>query len=215
MARTVAALYVQSGGAYFALPDVDPWDLERDARRYDGPHPVVAHPPCARWCRLASFVQSRSGHRVGDDGGTFAAALEAVRRFGGVLEHPAWSKAWGAYNLAAPNPLGGWQLGLDGSAVCHVEQGHYGHRAAKPTWLYVFGVGKLPTLAWGGAKGATARCSWAGQRRRGKVKCLSGVAILSARERSATPARFRDVLLGLARSARVAELERLLEETRT
>ena len=47
----VAALYVETNGVYYGLPDVDPWDEERDARLYDGPWPVVAHPPCARWVR--------------------------------------------------------------------------------------------------------------------------------------------------------------------
>ena len=45
----IAALYVQTGGAYYGLPDVDPWDEARDARLYAGPHPVVAHPPCGQW----------------------------------------------------------------------------------------------------------------------------------------------------------------------
>ena len=52
----IAALYVQRGGIYWDLPDVDPWDEARDARLYAGPWPVVAHPPCARWCRLAGLV---------------------------------------------------------------------------------------------------------------------------------------------------------------
>ena len=47
----IAALFVETGGCYFGLPNVDPWDRERDARDYAGPHPVVAHPPCARWGR--------------------------------------------------------------------------------------------------------------------------------------------------------------------
>lgn len=80
---TVAALYVERGGPYFDMPDVDPWDKERDARLYDGPHPVVAHPPCARWCKLAALVESRGGAKRGDDGGCFAAALAAVQRWGG------------------------------------------------------------------------------------------------------------------------------------
>jgi hypothetical protein len=41
----IAALYVETGGVYYGLPDVDPWDEARDARLYDGPWPVVAHPP--------------------------------------------------------------------------------------------------------------------------------------------------------------------------
>jgi hypothetical protein len=42
---TVAALFVETNGAYYGLPGVDPWDESRDARLYDGPFPVVAHPP--------------------------------------------------------------------------------------------------------------------------------------------------------------------------
>lgn len=79
----IAALYVQRGGVYYGLPDVDPWDETRDARLYAGPHPVVAHPPCSRWCRLAGLVEARWGHRKGDDGGCFAAALASVRTWGG------------------------------------------------------------------------------------------------------------------------------------
>lgn len=44
----IAALYVEKGGAYYGLEGVDPWDEQRDARLYDGPWPVVAHPPCER-----------------------------------------------------------------------------------------------------------------------------------------------------------------------
>lgn len=29
----VAALFVHAGGAYYGLPDVDPWDEKRDARK--------------------------------------------------------------------------------------------------------------------------------------------------------------------------------------
>jgi hypothetical protein len=45
----IAALYVESGGAYFGLDGVGPGGEARDARTYKGPHPVVAHPPCQRW----------------------------------------------------------------------------------------------------------------------------------------------------------------------
>lgn len=47
----VAALYVERDGAYYGLEHVDPWDVERDARTYAGPWPVVAHPPCNTWCQ--------------------------------------------------------------------------------------------------------------------------------------------------------------------
>ena len=44
--RQVAALFVEKGGCYYGLNGVDPWPAGRDARLYNGPHPVVAHPPC-------------------------------------------------------------------------------------------------------------------------------------------------------------------------
>lgn len=81
----IAALFVQTNGVYFGDPEIDPWDEERDARLYAGPYPVVAHPPCSRWCRLAGLVEARWGHKRGDDGGCFAAALASVRKWGGGI----------------------------------------------------------------------------------------------------------------------------------
>ena len=96
----IAALYVESNGIYYGRPDVDPWDADRDARKYDGPHPVIAHPPCARWGRYWSGGPSASYKRkLGDDGGCFAAALASVRKWGGVLEHPEASHAWTTFGL--------------------------------------------------------------------------------------------------------------------
>lgn len=146
----IAALYVETNGAYYGLPGVDPWDAERDARKYDGPWPVVAHPPCQRWGRYWHGAPNKPHqYRLGDDDGCFAAALTAVREFGGVLEHPAYSKAWRAFGLFEPPMEGGWvNADFQGGWTCHVEQGHYGHFSRKPTWLYGHGV-DLPTLIWG------------------------------------------------------------------
>lgn len=139
----IAALYVHPRGPYFDRADVDPWDEARDARAYAGPWPVVAHPPCARWGRYWSGGPSPLAKRraLGDDGGCFAAALAAVRRWGGVLEHPEASHAWRAHGIVLPPKSGGWvSAGLCGGWTCCVEQGHYGHPASKATWLYVHGV---------------------------------------------------------------------------
>jgi hypothetical protein len=146
--RTVAALFVEHDGVYSGLPGVEVWGEGRDARLYPGPHPVVAHPPCARWSRLAGFTEARFGYKRGDDGGCFEAALRAVRTFGGVLEHPAFSKAWPAYGLPKPLWREGWTPGLDGGASCYIEQGRYGLPVKKATWLYAYGV-ELPELRWG------------------------------------------------------------------
>lgn len=200
---TVAALYVQKGGVYYGLPDVDPWDAERDARLYAGPWPVVAHPPCSRWCRLAGLVEARWGHRRGEDGGCFAAALGAVRRWSGVLEHPAYSDAWAAFNLNPPPSGGGWvNADLIGGWTCYVEQWRYGHAAKKATWIYAFGV-ELPSLKWGlmPDNESTALVSWCGNRTRADEKRPRVGKANAAR----TPIAFRDVLLSMARSARVQE----------
>jgi hypothetical protein len=104
----IAALYVQADGCYSNVSGVDPWPESRDARTYAGPHPVVAHPPCATWGRYAH----RCGG-IGNDHGCFAAALYAVRNWGGVIEHPATSRAWEHFDLPAPgcrDTHGGWTL---------------------------------------------------------------------------------------------------------
>ena len=143
----IAALYVETGGAYYGDGSIEPWDEERDARRYGGPYPVVAHPPCARWCMLASVNEARWGAMIGDDGGTFAAALHAVRTYGGVLEHPAYSIAWDWFGLPKPGRHG-WTGALDDPGwSTEVSQVAYGHAARKRTWLYAVGC-TLPKLDW-------------------------------------------------------------------
>ncbi len=194
----IAALFVQRNGCYWNLPDVDPWDEARDARLYAGPHPVVAHPPCARWCRLAGLVEARWGHKRGADGGCFASALAAVRLWGGVLEHPAYSDAWAAFGLPAPPRHGGWVRGLCGGWSAHVEQGRYGHVAKKATWLYAFGV-ELPSLKWGHNpdQQSAALVSWCGNHvKSGEKRPRVGKAAAAA-----TPPAFRELLLSMARSA--------------
>jgi hypothetical protein len=146
----IAALFVETGGCYFGLSDVDPWDVARDARTYLGPWPVVAHPPCQRWGRFW-HGSTRKPHqfRLGDDGGCFLAALNAVRRWGGVLEHPADSHAWKCFDFTAPVRHVGWQLARRGLWTCYVEQGHYGHVSRKPTWLLANAPrAALPELNW-------------------------------------------------------------------
>jgi hypothetical protein len=201
----IAALYVETGGVYFGLPDVDPWDEARDARLYNGPWPVVAHPPCTRWCCFARANETRFGYKVGDDGGTFAAALAAVRKYGGVLEHPALSLAWAAHDLPEPRSSGGWTLCLtDPGATAYVEQGRYGHVTRKATWLYAVGVELLP-LRWGRVNDDTlGAVAWGSYLyKTGRQAHMQGRPRVTARTANETPAAFRGVLLDLARSASV------------
>jgi len=194
--EVIAALYVQPNGCYFGLPDVDPWPQERDARLYDGPHPVVAHPPCQLWGAMAAVNYARWGgehNRPGNDQGCFISALFAVRRWGGVLEHPAKSRAWAAYGLDAPRSIG-WQRCSDGGWVCEVWQSAYEHRANKATWLYAYGL-TPPPLRWDRPVGSH---QVGFQDQRGKAR---NKPTLSKKEANATPLEFRDALINIARIA--------------
>lgn len=139
--RDVAALFVDAGGVYPVLV-LSCWGKGQDARNYDGPLPVVAHPPCQLWVNLAAVNYKRYGgghNRPGNDGGCFASALASVRRWGGVLEHPAESNAWHAHGLTAPTGTGWKQTALS-EWVCEVWQSAYGHPARKRTWLVYCGL---------------------------------------------------------------------------
>lgn len=203
----IAALYVATGGCYHGLDGVDPLDQARDARTYAGPHPVVAHPPCERWGRSANGGPAAVVKRVpGGDDGCFAAALAAVRAWGGVLEHPEGSAAWAAFGLLAPPRSGGWVAAGDWRGwTCCVEQGHYGHRARTATWLYAIGV-NLPSMRWGSSAAICRTGRYAlspnmtPQQRARAIK-TGIVQRLSHAQRKATPLLFRDLLLSIARSS--------------
>lgn len=211
----IAALYVQTGGAYFGLDGVDPWDAQRDARLYAGPRAVVAHPPCERWGRYAKGGPNPRARRreIGDDGGCFAAALAAVRLFGGVLEHPEASHAWRAHGLLAPPRWGHWVPAGDWIGwTCCVEQGHYGHEARKATWLYAAHV-DLPSLRWGacsGKKRLEDGYASAAARRDAREAGAPPLPRIAEALRAATPPEFRELLLSIARSARPAKPSALL-----
>ncbi len=188
-AATVAALYVYRGGIYADVPGVEIYDEGWDARAYRGPHPVVAHPPCKRW----SLMSNCRNMRDGQDRGCFKAALFDVRRFGGVLEHPAHSLAWEWFDLPKPAKEGWVRCLTDEGWVCEVDQRWYGHEANKPTWLYCVSAEEPGELIWGRAPRGekTVGRSWGQGRDHG---------------RSGTPPIFRDVLLKLARNSRTASV---------
>jgi len=206
---TVAALYVETDGAYFNLAGVEPWDEVRDARKYAGPWPVVAHPPCQRWGKLWAgqplWIKRTGVRKVkGDDGGCFAAALAAVRTYGGILEHPWGSHAWPHFGLNTPSRAGGWiAADFDGGWTCCVEQGQYGHYARKPTLLYAVGV-ELPELRWGHSEArldpaVVERMGLRRAKRLGEVGARGGGT--NSTPRIHTPPEFRDLLISIARTA--------------
>lgn len=190
----IAAIFVQPDGCYSNDERVDAWPESRDARLYSGLLPVVAHPPCQLWGALASVNYKRWGgehNRPGNDGGCFASALANVRRCGGVLEHPAKTRAFAAHGINKPEGLG-WKQIECGGWVCEVWQSAYGHRARKATWLYYFGARKPFDLDWSRKQGSH-QIGFHDQRGKAANK-----PTLSKREANATPAAFKEVLIALA-----------------
>jgi len=131
MSIPVSVLFARRDSIYKQLPSVDVWDEDRDARNWPGGTPVVAHPPCAGYCRLRAFANEdaeRDSHAIW--------AVEQVRKFGGVLEHPYLSTLWKLDDLKLPVPgeFDQW----DGYTVA-MPQFWFGFPAMKATWFYIVG----------------------------------------------------------------------------
>lgn len=201
----IAALFVDPEGPYVGQPGIDAWTEERDARKYAGPFPVVDHSPCDAW----GFGARQAG-KVGQDGGCFASGLEALRRWGGVKEHPAGSEAFKHYGLPIPEATRersrGWTVADEwGGRSCHIDQGAYGHKAQKPTWLYAI-LPFYPKLRWQrtwdrpyriGGDGFHSSLERARAKATGKWKPWPQVP---EEERHLTPPELRDALVAMARS---------------
>lgn len=193
--RTVAVLYARADSNYKLLPDTDVYDVERDARTYDGPWPVVAHPPCRAWGRLSHMSNPRA-----DEKNLARLAVALVREFGGVLEHPKDSRLWPAQMLPEPgrrDAYGGW--------TCGVTQHWWGHRATKATRLYIVGCApqdlpELPPMQLGDGTHVVAQdCRKGNGGRRLKVGDQGYRPFLTKPEREHTPMEFAIWLCELAR----------------
>lgn len=130
----VAALFVRKTSHYKAIAGVDCYDLARDALTWRGGCPGVFHPPCRAWGRLSHFAHPSAGERE-----LAIWSMAMVRRFGGVVEHPKFSRLWavsGCLSYGVRDRFGG--------LLIPVYQSWWGHRAQKETCFYV--VGAVPDL---------------------------------------------------------------------
>lgn len=136
----VAALFVSKHSIYKTLPEVDCYDVDRDALTFDGGCPVVAHPPCRTWGTLRGLATAAPLEEHDYSIWT----IDQVRNCGGVLEHPAFSSLWHEQRLPLPD---GFPDGYGGYTL-QVDQFHWGHKARKRTWLYIVGCKRveLPPL---------------------------------------------------------------------
>jgi hypothetical protein len=181
---TVAVLYIDPRGPYPSMPNVDCWDEARDAKQYAGPHPVVAHPPCGPWGVHRSRCRKQ-------DPSCGPAAVAAVRRFGGVLEHPAGSLLFREMNMPKP----GEAPDAHGGVTFALEQVSWGHVARKKTWIYTVGVPLervTQTLRTGGTP-----THWISG---GLWQTPPGIKCASSQQARRTPPAFAEWLVSLARS---------------
>lgn len=137
-APSVAVLFARRDSVYKADPRCDVYDFDRNALTFPGGLPVIAHPPCRGWGGLRHFAKPAPGELD-----LAPWAIDQVRSFGGVLEHPRASRLWAHCSLPSPGRVdrfGGFTVGID--------QDWFGHRAEKRTLLYVVGVepGAVPVI---------------------------------------------------------------------
>lgn len=181
----VSVLFARADSCYFDLVE-DVWTMERDARNYAGPNPVVCHPPCRGWGRLRHWAKPRP-----DEKALAIFAVEQVRRYGGVLEHPWGSTLWHAADLPHPGKVDAW-----GGWTLLIDQGWWGHPAPKPTYLYIVGrtrdqLGDLPV-----------------QLHRAAGRTLA----LSAADRERTPPRLAAWLVQVAKQCAGSVLQRSINQ---
>lgn len=186
----VAVLFARQDSIYKTLPGADVYDEPRDARTWPGGCPVVAHPPCRTWGCLKAFATKAQP----DEHALGPWAVEQVRRWGGVVEHPKGSTLWRDCGLPKPQGLpdeyGGWTL--------EVDQFHWGHKARKRTWLYIVGTMIVPPLPR--RMGTPTHCVGrpGGPRKPTQIPCCPKP------DREKTPPEFAEWLLALARKCQGA-----------
>lgn len=188
--RGPAVLFARGDSVYKELPGVDVYDVERDALTWPGGAPLVAHPPCRLWCRMRGFSTAPASEKA-----LAVWAVDMVRTWGGVLEHPSGSLLWAHCGLPRPggrlspvvDAFGGWSLA--------VSQKWWGHRAEKSTWLYLVGVAPrdLPEMPFSICEATHSLGLWARNRRSPARRPVS------KRERDATPRDFAQWLLEVVR----------------
>lgn len=128
--KEVAILFARKDSIYKGLPGCDVYDIERDALTFPGGLPIVAHPPCRAWGRLRHFAKPRPGEKE-----LALWAVDQIRTWGGVLEHPATSTLWKEKNLPLGADRDEW-----GGFTLSVDQFWWGHKARKRSWFYVVGI---------------------------------------------------------------------------
>jgi hypothetical protein len=127
---TVAILCTARNSVYKTIPGVDVYDIDRDAKNFEGGMPIVAHPPCRAWSAYCR-------HQAKPDRGEKELGLwcaDQLRKWGGCLEQPAHSHLFKAAGLPLPGHPEGNLWSAD------VWQFWWGYPMRKATWICFSGI---------------------------------------------------------------------------
>lgn len=127
----ISVLFTRVDSIYKTL-GCDCWDIERDARNYNGDGPVICHPPCRSWSNMSHLSKPLAG-----ENDLAIWSINLIRKNGGVLEHPKNSRLWKVMFLPKPGTTDCY----GGFSLC-VNQSWFGHLAEKKSLLYVCGINK-------------------------------------------------------------------------
>lgn len=159
---TVPVLFTRSRTSPYLALGCDCYDLARNALTWPGGRPAIYHPPCRSWSQLSHFAKPRNGERE-----LAIWAMQNVRKFGGVLEHPIKSRLW------AESHCRGWGIRDHfGGVLVPVAQSAFGHRAPKHTGLYMVGI-DVPAVPQPGETFTTVERMCKAERERTPVELAS------------------------------------------
>jgi hypothetical protein len=132
----ISVLFAARDSVYKTIDGLDVWDEDRNALKWPGGNPGIFHPPCRLWSKwMRHFSKAPESEKE-----LAIWAVEKVRKYGGVLEHPACSRLWKQEALPKPGSRDQWGLSIA------LYQQWFGHSAQKATWLYICGTSQLPEI---------------------------------------------------------------------
>jgi hypothetical protein len=128
----ISVLFAARDSVYKTIDGLDVWDEERNALLWPGGNPGIFHPPCRLW---SAFLHQFSTAPQSEKKLAFW-SVEQIRRWGGVLEHPAFSNLWDAAHLPSPGQRDSYGFTIS------IDQFWFGHQCRKRTWIYCCGIAR-------------------------------------------------------------------------
>lgn len=125
----VPVLFVHQKSNYKKDNDFDCYDEKRNALNFKSKIPAIYHPPCRKFSRLRGLSCAPDSEKE-----LAYWAIDNVRKYGGIVEHPHDSKLWKDKNVIKP----GTYDEFGGFTIC-IDQSWFGYYTEKRTLLYIVG----------------------------------------------------------------------------